>query len=542
MNLILVTREEADQQSLMHYRTKGSKNGQRLYQYENGRLTPLGRIHYGAMYGWNSGVAKSKSEKAEVQAQKAEMAAEQKRIKAEELKEKESRSHKTEHQLRRGFKSAFKEIKRSGKENKKEFEEENVALVPKKDLSGKTIVKEKNVPNDNSKKNVAIVRREQLKEMREDIKNARNLSDDELNKALNRLRMEKQYAELLNERVNREKSPVAAMASKLFQEAAQDLAKKALGVAVDKLIDKAKSTNSFKLADFKDVDPYSLPSDKLKAVSEAFNMAANLARNRNVVNNGGRDPNQGNSDNNQQNKNQQNTGNKNQNGDGSDAVEKPNGPNGQLSKNQRKAIANAARSGQSAAELARRYGVSESTIYEAAGGNFQQKRTSESSAEGDSSTESKPTDRSTSKPETPKDPVDRSKQNWSYMTAASSNRQQLQKNLDMTKRNVKRAEKFFDSFSKEVKLEADEKAKEERLKQFSDWVNGAEWAKEKVKIQAKQAQDEEIKRQAKVKAQAIADEVRRDFERRDAQAKAEKKEAERQAKARKSARMFGYSW
>ena len=32
---------------LMHWRTKGSKNGVRLYQYPDGSLTPLGREHYG---------------------------------------------------------------------------------------------------------------------------------------------------------------------------------------------------------------------------------------------------------------------------------------------------------------------------------------------------------------------------------------------------------------------------------------------------------------------------------------------------------------
>ena len=32
---------------LMHFRTKGSKNGERRYQYEDGTLTPLGREHYG---------------------------------------------------------------------------------------------------------------------------------------------------------------------------------------------------------------------------------------------------------------------------------------------------------------------------------------------------------------------------------------------------------------------------------------------------------------------------------------------------------------
>lgn len=36
-----------DKNELMHYRTKGSKNGIRRYQNEDGSLTPLGRIHYG---------------------------------------------------------------------------------------------------------------------------------------------------------------------------------------------------------------------------------------------------------------------------------------------------------------------------------------------------------------------------------------------------------------------------------------------------------------------------------------------------------------
>lgn len=36
-----------DNNYLMHYRTPGSKNGERLYQYKDGSLTPLGREHYG---------------------------------------------------------------------------------------------------------------------------------------------------------------------------------------------------------------------------------------------------------------------------------------------------------------------------------------------------------------------------------------------------------------------------------------------------------------------------------------------------------------
>ena len=62
--LILCTEDEAD--FLMHYRTPNSKNGQRLYQYEDGSLTPLGRIHYGVGKGRDSkGKAEENRKKAE---------------------------------------------------------------------------------------------------------------------------------------------------------------------------------------------------------------------------------------------------------------------------------------------------------------------------------------------------------------------------------------------------------------------------------------------------------------------------------------------
>lgn len=47
---------------LMHYRTKGSKNGVRLYQNPDGSLTPLGERHYRDMYGYgerDGGVSKA---------------------------------------------------------------------------------------------------------------------------------------------------------------------------------------------------------------------------------------------------------------------------------------------------------------------------------------------------------------------------------------------------------------------------------------------------------------------------------------------------
>ena len=54
MSMILVSNEQSGHY-LMHYRTKGSKNGVRLYQNEDGSLTPLGREHYGIGEGRKSG-------------------------------------------------------------------------------------------------------------------------------------------------------------------------------------------------------------------------------------------------------------------------------------------------------------------------------------------------------------------------------------------------------------------------------------------------------------------------------------------------------
>jgi hypothetical protein len=42
---------------IYHSGTKGQKWGKRLYQYEDGSLTPLGRVHYGV------GEARTKAKK-----------------------------------------------------------------------------------------------------------------------------------------------------------------------------------------------------------------------------------------------------------------------------------------------------------------------------------------------------------------------------------------------------------------------------------------------------------------------------------------------
>lgn len=68
--ILMVTPDQADDY-LMHWRTKGSKNGIRLYQYKDGSLTPLGYIHYGV------GQSNRNGRKAEEYAKKAQKAQEE---------------------------------------------------------------------------------------------------------------------------------------------------------------------------------------------------------------------------------------------------------------------------------------------------------------------------------------------------------------------------------------------------------------------------------------------------------------------------------
>lgn len=84
---ILCTQEWADDY-LMHWRTKGSKNGVRRYQDESGRLTPEGYQHYAEMYGWNKQLNKisriqDKADRLTNKAAKADMKAAKAKVKSD---------------------------------------------------------------------------------------------------------------------------------------------------------------------------------------------------------------------------------------------------------------------------------------------------------------------------------------------------------------------------------------------------------------------------------------------------------------------------
>lgn len=391
MNLILVSREEADQRSLMHYRTKGSKNGERRYQRENGSLTPLGYMHYAAMYGWGKMKSRTPAEKAQLEADMAQKQADRRQYKADKKQQKAEKLLEREKRLNR----SDKEIEKDVEDSIKQFNEKTAAAAKSREEAATQMQNTKNdtSANQNIDPNlraaVGAGDEKKVEDRKKLLREARGWSDEDLQKAITRLQKEKQYSELLNERENREQGPVRQMVSKLIQDAAQDLAKKSLGVVVDKLVNKMKGGDGFKLSDYKNVDLYSLDSNKLQAVSQAFNNAAQIALNKWKMEHPGQDPNQ-------QKNNDGGAGDKSKKGnDDNSGTERPNGPNGQLSKKQKQKIRNALESGESAAELAKRFGVPESTIYNLApanssGNNTDNAQTQTENSSSASNTESRP--------------------------------------------------------------------------------------------------------------------------------------------------------
>ena len=354
MSETLITVDE--QSSLSHYRTKGSKNGVRQYQNKDGSLTPEGYRHYAEMYGWGKREL-NLNKKRDKYAQKADriedrMTARKERSKDGGLLDDIDRKKLAKS---RSKEAIFDNLINTLRYNRSQSElRKALRNDAKTGLNTASLIDKK---NERSKRD-----REDAKKREDEQKEISKLSDDDLNKKLARLQKEKQVSELLNERANREKGPLRAAASKLLKEAAENFARKALNEVVDQVITKAKNKakDSFKLSDYKDVDPYSLSTDKLKAVSEAFNNAANMVRNKYPVEHEGRSPGGDNNNGGGQQQSQQTSNTSKSSGESTPS-------NGSVSKGQRKKMRSMASSGKSAAEIAKEFGVSESTVYKYAG-------------------------------------------------------------------------------------------------------------------------------------------------------------------------------
>lgn len=208
---------------LEHHGTKGMKKGVRQYQYKDGTYTPLGRIHYGI-----------------------------------------------------GL----------GRRKKGESEDEGSGNSGGSDSSDKP----KKLSRREKRENKAKARaefKEHRKQAFEERKNIRNLTDDEIQARINRLNKEKQLDQLIREQTERESSPLRQKASKLLSDAAENLAKQALSKltehVVGKVADKLKEGTPIDLSKYKDVDLFSLKSDELSKIKDAFANAGQIAENRNKM-------------------------------------------------------------------------------------------------------------------------------------------------------------------------------------------------------------------------------------------------------------------
>lgn len=256
MSRVLITREEDVGNVLIHYRTKGSKNGERLYQYEDGSLTPLGRIHYGVgkakratkeeLKGFiKKQISRTHAEKAGAKADVYKNRAERAKDQAKEDIERD-KNDKAEKNVEKAVK--FEELYNKYKDKQARIQErderrDRSESEIKKDVEGR--IEEFNKKTKEAK-DARVEKAEEVKKKRdEEIAEIRSLTDEELSYRIDRLQKERTYAELVNQRANYEQSPARAKAAKIFQEFAEQFARKALNKAGDEVLNKlmAKARN-----------------------------------------------------------------------------------------------------------------------------------------------------------------------------------------------------------------------------------------------------------------------------------------------------------
>lgn len=115
------------------------------------------------------------------------------------------------------------------------------------------------------------------------VKRSTVMSDDELRQRINRLNMEEQYDNL----VARQKARGTGTAKKLLGEAMENLGRKALGVAVDKIIDKmANKGNKFDINEWKNADVDGMDEDTIQKVAKWYQNAKSITAYRSSMSGG----------------------------------------------------------------------------------------------------------------------------------------------------------------------------------------------------------------------------------------------------------------
>ena len=159
-------------EALEHFRTKGSKNGVRRYQQEDGSWTPLGLRMRKAREGWGE----RRKEKREIR--------------------REKRKQKDKLELEKA-KRVLAEHKDENARYKAKLAAKTKAYKAKEKAKADRLIRR-------------IDRREQLKKRYAERNNLKNLSDEELKKRIERVKMEKEYKELT-------RSPALAAGEKMLK-------------------------------------------------------------------------------------------------------------------------------------------------------------------------------------------------------------------------------------------------------------------------------------------------------------------------------------
>lgn len=215
MSMILVSNEQSGHY-LMHYRTKGSKNGVRLYQNEDGSLTPLGREHYGIGEGRKGGESSDDSG---------------------------SESEPKKPSLR----ERIKERKHAQKIDREAHKELRKAV-------------------DSEKKNIRNLTDTELQDRINRLNKEKQLSqllDESVNRDVSPLR---QKAEKIIS------DAAEDLAKKTLSTVTQNI--------VDKLSKKLKEDKPFKLDKYRDTDLLKLKSDEIAKIVTAFDQVGRIAENR----------------------------------------------------------------------------------------------------------------------------------------------------------------------------------------------------------------------------------------------------------------------
>lgn len=104
-------------------------------------------------------------------------------------------------------------------------------------------------------------------------KSSSTMSDEELRERIARLNMEEQYDQLVARRNSRNTS----VTKKLLTEAAENLGRKALGLAVDGLVSKMKSKgDKFDINDFKNSDVEGMDAETIAQVAKWYENASKI--------------------------------------------------------------------------------------------------------------------------------------------------------------------------------------------------------------------------------------------------------------------------